>query len=181
MNSKDIFPTVIFIVLIGLIFWFIAKKPSHAFEGNEAVSNAGLYSTVPQLQLPSSSSSNSGQVRPSEQLGSNEVFSSVPGSSKGSGSPIIPNTMSNAVQPGDLLPKTNNSWGSSSQSVQIPGNLLSPTYLAGIDTINGSLRNPNLQIRSEPPNPVTNVSIWNQSTITPDYIRPPLEINCGSR
>jgi len=181
INSKDIFPMVIFIAMIGLIFWFISKKPSYSFEGNESSSNAALYSTTPQTSTPSVSNSNSGQVRPSEPIGSNEVFSSVPGAPKGNSGPIIPNTMSNSVQPGDLLPKTNNSWGSAGQSVQIPGNLLSPTYLAGIDTINGSLRNPNLQIRSEPPNPITNVSIWNQSTITPDYIRPPLEIDCGSR
>jgi hypothetical protein len=146
VNSKDIFPMVIFIAMIGLIFWFISKKPSYSFEGNESASNASLYSTIPQTSTSTVSNSNSGQVRPSEPIGSNEVFSSVPGAPKGNSGPIIPNTMSNSVQPGDLLPKTNNSWGSAGQSVQIPGNLLSPTYLAGIDTINGSLRNPNLQI-----------------------------------
>jgi hypothetical protein len=41
------------------------------------------------------------------------------------------------------------------------------------------LRNANLQIRSEPPNPQMTVGPWNQSTIEPDFMRPPLEIGSG--
>jgi len=41
------------------------------------------------------------------------------------------------------------------------------------------LRNANLQIRSEPPNPQLSVGPWNQSTITPDFLRPPLELGQG--
>ena len=55
-------------------------------------------------------------------------------------------------------------------------NLLRAGYHIGIDTIGESLRNANLQIRSEPPNPQIYVGPWNQSTITPDFMRPPLEI-----
>lgn len=59
-------------------------------------------------------------------------------------------------------------------------NLLQAGYHAGIDTIGSSLRNANLQVRSEPPNPImTNVSPWNISTITPDTGRPSLEIGNG--
>jgi hypothetical protein len=59
-------------------------------------------------------------------------------------------------------------------------NLLQAGYHAGIDTIGSSLRNANLQVRSEPPNPIiTNVSPWNISTITPDTGRPALEIGNG--
>ena len=50
-----------------------------------------------------------------------------------------------------------------------------------IDTVGQSLRNANLQIRSEPPNPQLNVGPWNQSTIESDFLRPPLEIGCGSQ
>jgi hypothetical protein len=38
------------------------------------------------------------------------------------------------------------------------------------------LRNPNLQLRSEPPNPQLKVSPWNQTTIESDLNRRPLEI-----
>ena len=36
-------------------------------------------------------------------------------------------------------------------------------------------RNSNLQLRSEPPNPQTQVSPWLNSTIEPDLIRRPLD------
>ena len=50
----------------------------------------------------------------------------------------------------------------------------------GIDSVGQSLRNPNYQIRSEPPNPQNNVSPWNQTTITPDKFQVPLELGQGS-
>jgi hypothetical protein len=58
-------------------------------------------------------------------------------------------------------------------------NLLRAGYNIGIDTIGSSLRNANQQIRSEPPNPQTPVSIWMLSSITNDYMRTPLEIGAG--
>ena len=39
-----------------------------------------------------------------------------------------------------------------------------------------TLRNANLQVRSEPPNPQNEVCAWNQSTIGPDQYRRSLEI-----
>ena len=88
-----------------------------------------------------------------------------------------------AMAPGDLLPNDSNSeWAAMNprasgdfQSV----NLLRSGYWNGIDTVGSSLRNANLQVRSEPPNPQSPVSIWNNSTITPDTMRVPLEIGCG--
>ena len=38
----------------------------------------------------------------------------------------------------------------------------------GIDTIGNTLRNANLQVRSEPANPQTQVSPWLNTTISPD-------------
>jgi len=60
-------------------------------------------------------------------------------------------------------------------------NLLKAGYHIGIDTVGQSLRNANLQIRSEPPNPQVNTGIWQQSTITPDFMRPPLEVGQGTQ
>ena len=45
----------------------------------------------------------------------------------------------------------------------------------GIDTQGTSLRNANLQLRSEPPNPQSQVSPWMNTTIGPDLGRKPLE------
>ena len=55
-------------------------------------------------------------------------------------------------------------------------NMLEAGHLYGVNTQGSSLKNSNQQIRSEPPNPVLPVSIWNNSTVTPDIYRKPLEI-----
>lgn len=96
-----------------------------------------------------------------------------------------PSSSSNlpVANPADLLPRdSNNQWGSlnPSGSGDLQGqNLLSATFLTGIDTIGNTMKNANLQLRSEPPNPQLNVGPWNQSTFAPDLMRTPLEL--GSR
>lgn len=100
-------------------------------------------------------------------------------------SPGAGSCASNTTNPADLLPKDNNSeWSklNPSGSGSLGNiNLLKAGALIGIDTIGQTLRNANLQIRSEPPNPQLSVGPWNQSTITPDFMRPPMEIGQGSQ
>jgi len=58
---------------------------------------------------------------------------------------------------------------------------LNPRAMIGYpETIGGSLRNSNQQVRSEPPNPRKAVSIFNTSTIVGDQMRPAFEIGQGS-
>jgi len=84
------------------------------------------------------------------------------------------------LTPSELLPKDMNSiWAE--QNPMGPGslkgkNFLSAGALIGVNTVGQSLRNANLQVRSEPPNPQVPVSIFNQSTISPDISHRPLEI-----
>ena len=89
------------------------------------------------------------------------------------------------ANPSDLLPRdTNNQWGSLNPAGSgdlLGKNLLSATFLTGIDTIGNTMKNANLQIRSEPPNPQLNVGPWNQSTFAPDLMRTPLELGCGGQ
>ena len=83
------------------------------------------------------------------------------------------------INPADLLPKDNNSsWNLKPMgSGDFLGvNLLNAGQLIGVDTIGSSLRNANLQVRSEPPNPQLQVSPWMNTTIEPDPFRAPLEI-----
>lgn len=96
----------------------------------------------------------------------------------------LPSCASRPVtNPADLLPSDANSeWAKLNprasgdfQNV----NLLRAGYWNGIDTVGSSLRNANLQVRSEPPNPTNPVSIWNNTTIAPDLMRIPLEIGQG--
>jgi hypothetical protein len=125
----------------------------------------------------------SGGVKPSEPLGQNEVFASVNGIQ--SSQPGIPTSCAhpNIQNPSELLPKdANNQWAQlnpSGKGELANVNLLRAGYNIGIDTIGQSLRNANLQIRSEPPNPQLYTGPWNISTITPDFMRPPLEIGAG--
>jgi hypothetical protein len=91
----------------------------------------------------------------------------------------------NVPDPKELLPKDeNNQWSklNPSGSGGLENiNLLKSGYHAGVDTVGSSLRNANLQVRSEPPNPTNKVSPWLNSTIEPDLMRVPLEIGCGSQ
>jgi hypothetical protein len=107
------------------------------------------------------------------------------GMSGQSGSPIASATQLPVANPADLLPRdSNNQWGSlnPSGSGDLQGqNLLSATFLTGIDTIGNTMKNANLQLRSEPPNPQLNVGPWNQSTFAPDLMRTPLELGCGGQ
>ena len=82
------------------------------------------------------------------------------------------------LNPADLLPKdSNNTWSSGlAPDNELKNvNLLTAGHHIGINTVGSSLRNANLQIRSEPPNPRdANISPWNNSTIEPDTSRKPL-------
>ena len=102
------------------------------------------------------------------------------GMSGQSGSPIASAAQLPVANPADLLPRdSNNQWGSlnPSGSGDLQGqNLLSATFLTGIDTIGNTMKNANLQLRSEPANPQLNVGPWNQSTFAPDLMRTPLEL-----
>ncbi len=88
-----------------------------------------------------------------------------------------------AANPADLLPADSNSaWASMNPVGDLQNiNLLNPQQVVGINTQGSSLRNANLQIRSEPPNPRTNTnSPWNISTIDDDKFRKPLEIGASA-
>lgn len=82
----------------------------------------------------------------------------------------------------DLLPKdaANSKWAQvnpAGQGELMNQNFITAGYHVGINTVGNSLRNGNMQLRSEPINPQIKVSPWNQTTIQPDLNRRPLEIN----
>ncbi len=80
----------------------------------------------------------------------------------------------------DLLPQDKSStWASvnpEGQGSLANQNFLQAGYHIGINTVGQTLRNANLQLRSEPPCPQSQVSPWLQSTIEPDVSRRPMEI-----
>ena len=85
------------------------------------------------------------------------------------------------LTPQDLLPSdTNSTWAQVNPAGQGnigDNNLLTAGHHVGINTVGQTLRNANLQLRSEPPNPQMKVSPWMQSTIEPDTNRRAMEIN----
>jgi len=168
---------VLLIVAYGVSLFakYLTKKGSYGMESNQQM----------QGQYKNPGAGASAGVRPSEPLGQNEVFASANGTQ--TSMPGMPSTCSqpNIQNPAELLPKdTNSQWAQlnpSGKGELANVNLLKAGYHIGIDTIGQTLRNANLQIRSEPPNPQMSVSIWNQSTIEPDFMRPPLQIGSGSQ
>jgi len=144
---------VVIVIAIIAILWnkFISRK-----SGRENMnSNMKWYGNQPQKKNTSQSSQPSSQSsQPSQTSNSNE-----------------------------LLPKdTNSEWAQLNPTGlgELSNiNLLKSGWQVGEDTMGQSLRNANLQLRSEPPNPQTPVGPWNQSTITPDFMRVPLEIGQG--
>ena len=173
------------LVLVVAVSQFSERKGLHA-EGlansastGHSASHGGHGGETAAVQADASAAAPSAAA-PS---GQNEVYASA----SGIASPAVglpPSCVqANATKPGDLLPKDDNSqWGQ--LNPQGGGglehvNLLKAGYHSGIDTVGSVMRNANLQVRSEPPNPTTKVSPWMNTTIEPDLMRVPLEIGCG--
>ncbi len=136
---------------------------------------------------------NTNTVKPQQGMGKNEVFSSVPSKEE-----PPTETKSNdqfglhgnqyptdcypkdTLTASELLPSDANSkWAQvnpSGQGELGDQNFLEAGFHIGTNTIGQTLRNPNLQLRSEPSNPQVKVSPWMQTTIEPDTNRRGLEI-----
>jgi len=166
---------VLLIVAYG-VSMFAKYLTGKGMVGSE--SNASM-----QPQYVNTNAQNSAGVRPSEPMGQNEVFASANGVQ--TSMPGMPSSCShpNIQNPAELLPKdTNSQWAQlnpTGKGELANINLLKSGWTIGVDTVGQTLRNANLQIRSEPPNPQLSVGPWNQSTIEPDFMRPPLELGSG--
>jgi hypothetical protein len=180
-----------FIALIGILVLALAiiqysgRKTKYSDGFGDGYSNTP--SNVPNsTSVAGSAGPASGAAIPaSEPVGGNEVFSSVPPGSTTSTYGLAPVPRANAqYDPSELLPRDINSqWAqlNPAGSADFKNvNLLKAGSLIGIDTIGSTLRNANLQERSEPPNPTASVSPWLNSTIEPDLMRLPLEIGTRS-
>ncbi len=89
------------------------------------------------------------------------------------------------TNPDELLPKgSSNQWSDLNPNANTNlknMNFLDQGRFSGINMVGQALRNANLQVRSEPPNPQMNVGPWSNTTIEPDLERVPLELGCGSQ
>ena len=177
-----------FIALIGILVLALAimqysgRKTNYS-DGFDNGTQQGQMGPQPQPQAPPQQVS---QAMPAmEPVGQNEVYSNVPNGSTTSTYGLAPMPRANQnYDPSELLPKdVNSQWAqlNPAGSADFKNvNLLKAGSLIGIDTIGSTLRNANLQERSEPPNPTTSVSPWLNTTIEPDLMRLPLEIGTRS-
>ena len=91
------------------------------------------------------------------------------------------------ANPTDLLPQDHNSqWAALNPNSMTQGNVLMPDllqagYHIGLDTIGQTLRNANLQLRSDPVIQKSSVGPWNNSTIEADMGRVSLELGQGQQ
>lgn len=152
-----------------------------AYQANESADTSDVASSSTQKQAQQAPQSHG--VSPAMPFGMNGGFGSAEGMQTETAG-IPPNCASQQIEnPSALLPSSHpNFMGGPGGEGELQNvNLLKAGQLAGIDTVGSTLRNANLQVRSEPANPRTQVSPWMNSTIEPDLMRVPLEIGCGSQ
>jgi len=169
---------IVLLILVYAVSTFTNYLTSKGSYGSESYSGNNNTAYVNNLSEQSNQ-----QPSAAMPLGQNEVFASADGIQ--TSNPGVPASCANAnlQNPAELLPKDSNSqWAQlnpSGRGELSNINLLKAGYHIGIDTVGQTLRNANLQIRSEPPNPQIYVGPWQNSTIEPDFLRPPLNIGSG--
>ena len=159
---------VIVLIIFIVIAWALLSYSGSKGSVHDLMSTGHSDASAP--AVPGASlSSESGPATPSSPSG--------PSTPAGKGYALQP-----VANPADLLPQDQNSqWSALNPNAMNKGDILMPDllqagYHIGLDTIGQTLRNPNLQLRSDPLIPKSDIGPWNQSTIEPDIGRVPLEI-----
>ena len=186
-NNKflGLFIILVIVVLAGVLYRYNGQKGLLSDNmTNNKFSNVGTLDNL----SPDNSTNESPQVNNNPAPGvkpvettDGEQFLNVNGLS--SGSP--PNNTCNnkpVMDPKQLLPSDNNNeWSNIMPNNDLKNvGMLNAGHHIGMNTVGSSLRNPNLQVRSEPTIPQTNIGPWNNTTMEPDTLRRPLEIGGSS-
>jgi len=185
LKNRQLCVILAILAFLGVIvFIYNNQKGSHVSAMNNQQGRSQGYSDSVQYSGETSPDTlESPTVQPAMPAGLNSVPESAHGIrtvTSGVSESCLNQQLTN---PSDLLPNDPNSAFAMSQPTgqgELANiNLLKAGQLSGIDTVGGTLRNANLQLRSEPPNPRSQVSPWLNSTIEPDLMRVPLELGCG--
>jgi len=148
------------VAAVFLVKMYMGRKSSEKFEGSEAAPVA----EEPKVEASEPNASYKALNEDDELVGGADCFPK------------------DKLAAQELLPTDANSqWAKvnpDGQGELGDQNFLTAGYHLGVNTVGQSLRNANLQIRSEPANPQVKVSPWQQSTIEPDNNRKSLEIAC---
>lgn len=205
MERKNIFRVVVAILAVVILYyvirWGMSKSDAMVEHATQAPAGNALDTEVEQNLREIASEGPtydlSGVVRPNEEPKSQlydynyqvlpypQIASSPTDSyfmSGGICQPSDPSCYSGSVlQAPDLLPQDmgSNAWNETSPKAQgtiTDQNFLESGHHYGINTVGQSLKNPNTQLRSDPPIPKVNVGPWSQSTTDPDTNRKIFEI-----
>jgi len=179
-TNERIVVLVIFLILVWGLLAYSGSKNNRVdtFWGSDSTTSSSSDYSVTGQVLPASPASNS--------MEQNNVASSsspVDSSFELTNESVIGGaSLATTANPADLLPNDQNSqWSALNPNTMNKGDVLMPDllqagYHIGLDTIGQTLRNANLQLRSDPVIPKSQVGPWNQSTIEPDLARTPLEL-----
>ena len=176
---------VIIIIIIGIgLFYFLNNynnKKSVTFENYRNNNHGFLPGSSLEKKKNNSKKKDLGSPNASNPLGYNETSMLVSGIKTNMGG-IKPKdcNIEKMIDPSELLPKDNNKYFNN-MNPNGNGDLKNMNLITGVEKIGMSsqvLRNPNLQLRCEPPNPIKKVGPWMQTTIEPDLHRRPLDGNC---
>jgi len=167
----------IFVILVVLfVIWVLMSYSDNKKGGKDSFQQNGPSISNSKVSSNAAPVSQSAPILPTSSAPTVTAPSKPSGSCGYSGQPV--------ANPQDLLPKDQNSqWAAlnpvNNGNPQIP-DLLQAGNLIGLDTIGQTLKNANLQLRSDPIIPKKDVGPWNQSTFEPDLARVPLELGCGA-
>jgi hypothetical protein len=186
-TNERIVVLVIFLILVWGLLAYSGSK-------NKRVDTFGVSdifgSSTPSSSSEFSSSEFSGPMNmstPATNSMEDNNVASYYGTMQEDATPVTSTPMASVANPSDLLPNDQNSqWSALNPNTMNQGDVLMPDllqagYHIGLDTIGQTLRNANLQYRSDPIIPKANIGPWNQSTIEPDLGRVPLELGQGSQ
>ena len=165
--------------IVGLVFLVFAL---YQYSNNKNVFQLGM--TPMTIPAPSKENTDKPQAKVVGASGQN-TYAPYNGVAQSVSNSATTSSVMNkpTANPSDLLPNDSNSaWASMNPVGEMKNvSLLNPQQVVGINTQGSSLRNANLQLRSEPPNPRTNTNCpWNISTIEDDKFRKQLEIGTSA-
>jgi len=162
-NQKSI---IMFLLVVAVVFFIMNYNDSKASEKPESMD---------QMDKPLEQ-----QVSNNDDTNANNYASVNTDVEEPNGLKEVPSSLDAS----ELLPNDSNSdfasvFPNGKDGLESVNMLKAGTHI-GINTVSSSLRNANLQLRSEPPNPQGNVGPFNQSTIQPDTLRTTMELgNCS--
>jgi hypothetical protein len=184
LASNQTFVVLAAVVAVAAVYYYTQSfnVPVGAMTGqNEAAQAADRNAGPSQIQCAAGGNN----FTPSQPLGQNGGHGAASGAVTDTYGLPPSCAKQQVVDPAELLPKDANSEFSKLNPMGSGDlknvSLLKAGWHIGINTVGQSLRNANLQLRSEPPNPQLSTGPWNQSTISADMQRRPLEIGCGAQ